>query len=187
MKALWTGSDVIYATKYPRESKRSKWVYMFFYKIFVRIMDFFVEEHYVVSEHLKSELPKLRKKVSVLVDPPKYTRRYRRRKHEGFNVLYYRARGNNQKFTDWIYGYDIYLVIKEMYEDLNFIEVDGTQDMAEIYPITDFYLRPNRHDGKPRMVIECEISKIPYYHSISNPDIYEITKTIDKARTDTRI
>jgi hypothetical protein len=58
---------------------------------------------------------------------------------------------------------------------MNFIKVDGSQDMSKIYPITDFYLRPNRHDGSSRMIRECEINEIPYYHSTKKPDIFDIT------------
>jgi hypothetical protein len=43
--------------------------------------------------------------------------------------------------------------------------------MDDIYPLIDFYLRPNRHDGDPRMVRECIENGIPYYHSKSDPSV----------------
>ena len=185
MKALWTGSDTIYATQYPKHGKKSKWMYMFAYKIFVRIMDVFVEGHYFVADHLVTD--DLRKKLKspilgVLVDPPKYPLELKKKEHKGFNVLYYCPKGRNQKFINWVYGWDIYEKAKKIL-DVNFIHVDGKQDMNEIYPIVDFYLRPNRSDGRPRIIMECVINNIPYYHTIKNPDINEVVKKIRQERS----
>ena len=53
--------------------------------------------------------------------------------------------------------------LKELLHDVNWIVVDGTQDMAKVYPIVDFYYRPTRHDGSPYMIRECRANNIPYY------------------------
>ena len=189
MKTLWTGSDVIYATKFPKHSKRSKWVYMFCFRIFAKLTDIFCEGHYVVSKHLINELKPLglKKPIKVLVDPPLYLDKYDKQPHEGFNVLYYRGVGGNQKFKDWVYGKDIMnnidcaCVINRI--EINIIEVNGKDDMSKIYPIIDFMVRPNRHDGNPRMVMECEINDIPYYWSKENPDIDKIFRIIQDEKS----
>ena len=188
MKLLWTGSDVLFATKFLKHSKKSKWIYMAGMHVFARLADLFVQEHYIVSEHLRPELAplKLKKKITVLIDPPKYTEKFKKKPHEGFNVLYYRAIGSNQRFKDWVYGYDIYMSLKELMPELNYIETTGMQDMTKIYPIVDFYVRPNRHDGAPRMIMECETNDIPYYWSKENPDLNQIYDTLQKAQAKIR-
>jgi hypothetical protein len=100
-------------------------------------------------------------------------------KHDGFNILYYRGLGGNQKFKDWVYGYDIYKRMRYVFPEVTFVEVNGDDDLSKIYPLVDFYLRPNRHDGNPRMVMECEYLGIPYYWSKENPDGLEIIKEIN--------
>ena len=90
MKPIWTGSDVLFLIKYP-PSRKIKYVYMFCYRIFARILDKFAESHYVVSEHLIRELKQfgIKKDIKVLVDPPMYTQKFGKVKHKGFNILYY--------------------------------------------------------------------------------------------------
>ena len=178
MKPMWTGSDVLFLIKYP-PSRKIKYIYMFCYRIFARILDFFAQEHYVVSEHLIPELRQfgMKKPIKVLVDPPLLTKKVKKKQHDGFVVMYYRPKTNNQTYTDWVYGYDI---IKEVEKELDcyFLEVDGHMDMEDVYAKIDFYLRPNRHDGNPRMVMECAINNIPYYWSYENPNKEEIIKKI---------
>ena len=153
-------------------------------RVFAKIADLFVQEHYVVSEHLIKELAplKLKKGIKVLIDPPLYPGKYEKQPHKGFNVLYYRGIGANQKFNDWVYGYDIFLKVKRMYTDVNFIEVNGGEDMTNVYPIIDFYLRPNRHDGAPRMIMECENNGIPYYWSKCTPVTNTIIQAINESK-----
>ena len=186
MKLLWTGSDVLFATriivgrKFP--TKPIKYIYFLGCTIFAKIADKFVDEHVVVSYHLIKELGplKLKKKNEVRENPVNYEK-MDKLPHKGFNLLYYRGIGKNQIFFDWVYGYDIFLQIKQYFgTGINFIEVNGDQNMAEVYPLIDFYLRPNRHDGNPRMVRECEINNIPYYHSYENPNFIKIVNEIKK-------
>lgn len=180
---LFTGSDILYATrslggkKFP--TKWTKYLYFLGMTFFAKLSDFFVERFYVVSPHLISELAplKLRERVSVLVDPPQDVSMIEKKPHEGFNVLYYRGLGGNQKFKDWVYGKDIVDELKKRLA-VNIIEVNGNSDMKEIYPIVDFYVRPNRHDGMPRMIKECEKLNIPYYWSKENPDIDTIERMV---------
>ena len=126
-----------------------------------------------------------KKPFKVLVDPPLYPNKIKKIEHDDFNVLFYLPVTKNQKFTDWVYGDDIARNVMSRYGDdtsVFFIYVFGNDDMNRIYPEIDFYLRPNRHDGNPRMIMECEINRIPYYWSKENPDIDEIIKQIEEAR-----
>ena len=179
MNLTWTGSDVLFATKFLKHSKKSKWLYFMAMRIFAKIADRFVQKHIVVSPHLIAELKplKLKKPFGVMENPVWYGQ-MPKRKHKGFIVLYYRAKGKNQPFRDWVYGYDIYSELVRMFPEIIFLEVNGDNDMTTIYPIVDFYLRPNRHDGAPRMVRECEINNIPYYWSRENPDLQAIIDLI---------
>ena len=96
---------------------------------------------------------------------------YGKKKHDGFNILLYMPASKNKEFTHWLYGYDIYETLRDaLGSRVNWIIVDGSQDMSGIYPIVDFYFRPNRHDGWPYMVQECIKNNIPYYWSKSDPD-----------------
>lgn len=181
MKPLWTGSDVLFLIKYP-PSKKRKYIYMFCYRIFAKILDFFAQEHYVVSSHLVKELSTVVKKpIKVLPDPPLFTKKVQKIGHPTFNVMYYRPKTNNQIFTDWVYGYDIIQEVKKEV-DADFVELDGTFDMEEVYAETDFYLRPNRHDGNPRMVMECAINNIPYYWTYENPNKEDIIREIKRCQ-----
>lgn len=188
MKLIWTGSDVLFATrfcggkKFP--TKKSKYLYFFALMIYAKISDFFIECHYVVSEHLIHELRhlKLKKDIKILIDPPLTFDKFTKKKHEGINILYYRGIRANRIFGDWVYGYDIInqieIRIKILGLNAKIIEVNGNDDMSKIYPIIDFMVRPNRHDGCPRMVMECKSLNIPYYWSKESPDINEIIKQI---------
>ena len=185
MNLTWTGSDVLYCTKYPKHSKKTKYLYMFGMRIFAKLADIFCQKHIVVSEHLIAELKplKLKKPIEVRANHVIYPNPVRKIEHKGFNVLYYRGLGANQKFKDWVYGKDIMNDVKLLIEyDINIIEVNGKANMAEVYPIIDFMVRPNRHDGNPRMIRECEINNIPYYWSKENPDTIEIMSQILKRK-----
>ena len=183
MNLTWTGTDVYFLNSIKHVSKR-KYPYLFCLRIFTRIADFFVQKHVVVTKHLVSELNQfgLKKPIEVMNNPVLYDNKFNKIKHEGFNILYYRGIRGDQNFGDWLYGKDIAYELKKWCE-FNIIEVNGKEDMSTIYPIIDFYIRPNRHDGCPRMVRECEINDIPYYHSYENPNYNEMIKKIWKIYT----
>jgi hypothetical protein len=207
---MWLGSDVLFATrlvggkKFP--TKITKYPYFLGMTLFAKLADKFVQCHYVVSEHLKSELQplKLRKPIKVLADPPKSLTGIVRKPHNGFNILYYRPVGSNQKFIDWVYGYDVVQKIWSKLPNCEYleaqagskrdlvcaldalkakviiIEINGSADMDGVYEYANLVLRPNRHDGNPRMIMECEQLGIPYYWSKENPDVNEILKKINE-------
>lgn len=181
MYITWTGTDVLLATKF-QWRLTSKLIYCLKCLLFARIVDRFVSKHVVVSKHLIDELKPLRfkKPIEVKPSPVKYPERYEKKDHAGFNVLYYRPKSKTQRFTDWLYGYDIMwnLIIRPPLKYLSVYEVDGSEDMSEVFPVIDFCARPNRHDGNPRMIRECEIQGIPYYHTTGNPSLEDLEKAI---------
>lgn len=169
MILTWTGSDVLCATSYPKQLRKTEYIYCLKCRIFAKIADRFVQYHVVVSGHLIKELRplKLKKPFVIRENPVNHTEKYPKKAHEGFNVLYYR--GGGDKFRNWIYGYDLIERAMRYFPHINFIEVTGKSDMSEIFPIVDIYIRPNRHDGEPRLTRECDIQDIPYYHTYFNP------------------
>jgi len=84
--------------------------------------------------------------------------------HEGFNVAYhYPGDRGGRVFKRWLYGMDIIEQLIKQFPKYNWIELDGTMDMMKIYPILDAYIRPTRHDGMPRIILECQQLNIPYW------------------------
>lgn len=181
MKLFWTGTDSLMLIDFSMR-KLSKRPYWFVFRILVKIMDLFIEGHYCDSENIAANLRKFgtRKKIRVFHDKLNHTKIYPEKNHEGFNVIYYNpVKRKDKKFIRWLYGLDIIEQVKNEMSHINFIELDGTKDMAEIYPITDFMLRPNRHDGASRIRQECEIQRIPYYWTCKNPIITDIIESIE--------
>ncbi len=129
-----------------------------------------IDHHFVVHPRLCKYLIDFgisERKISVKLDYSKCnhcTKICSKKEHNGINVAYYYPgdRGN-KKFKQWVYGKDIIDQIISMFPGVNWIQLDGTKDICEIYPILDGYIRPNRHDGFPLIIIECLILNIPYY------------------------
>ena len=180
MDLVWVGTDVLFMNKYPKGTRYRFRIKIFAFRVLVKILDrFFICRNWVVSDHLSEELNL--KRPTMLIEYPRsspdyqHLQKYPKAKHEGFNVVYYFPGGRkNPKFFQWLYGWDIYSLIKKHFDHkINWIIVDGSHDMSKIYPVTDFLLRCNRHDGMPMMVRECQANKIPYYWSKENPSIVE--------------
>jgi len=180
MKLFWTGTDSLMLVDYSMRKLKKK-PYWFVFRILVKVMELFIECHYCDSENVSHNLKKfgMKKQIKVFHDKLKYNQKYAKIKHNEFNIIYYNPKSRSDKqFAVWLYGLDIIEEVKLLFPNLKFIELDGTKDMSRIFPITDFMLRPNRHDGASRLRQECEIQEIPYYWSYKNPDINEIKKTI---------
>ena len=167
MKLMWTGSDVLYQLQYPPFIRFRFKVKIFFERIITRLIQPFLECNVAVSDNLERELRELGyKNIKVHPDPVKYLKKYPKIAHEGYNVLYYIPKGKkNQKFIEWLYGWDLMLEYKALNSTHNIIVVNGDADMSKIYPIIDLYYRPTRHDGMPRMILECRMQEIEYYWS----------------------
>jgi hypothetical protein len=185
MKLFWIGSDALFMHEYPPGIRLRYKLKLFIFRRIVRLMQFFINENYVVSSLQEEELQALGfKRIKIFRDQIKYSEPFPKIPHNGFNILFYHPSSKNPKFTEWLYGFDLYSDIVNALKwiaDIKWIEVDGSQDMAKIYLITDFYLRCNRHDGHPRMIDECKINNIPYYWSQRFPQKKLAIKNILKA------
>ena len=186
MDLLWVGTDVLLMNKFPKGMRLRFKVATLIFRILVKILDkFFIQRNWVVADHLANELklnhPKMKIELPRMHPDKYYIRTYKKKEHKGFNILYYHPKGkNNPEFIEWLYGIDIIKQLKEYYDDkVNWIRADGSLEMDKVYPIVDFYLRPNRHDGLPFMVKECEMNNIPYYWSRQNPNIEEIEEFLN--------
>ena len=188
MKIYFTGSDVQLLNEFPKQLSVLKLPYVLAYRKCMKEALRFAEEIWVVHDHLIPELNKfgITEKIKVFSHPLLHNESYGRKLHEGFNVLYYWHKSiSDLEWNKWIYGYDVFLEVKEYFKDnadMQFIECErfDQYDMKKIYPITDFYLRCNQHDGDARMVQECKIQEIPYYWSWENPDVNGIIEEINR-------
>lgn len=185
MKIIWQGTDSYLLNKFPRQMKWSKIFYVSALRLFAKISDIFAQEHYSCGQRVENNLKRfgIKKPIKQFKDIVWYPNKFKKKAHKEFNVLYYFP--SNTKWNRWLYGYDFFIVVKDILaynQNIRFIVVDGSQDMNKIYPITDFMIRPTRHDGHPRMIDECIINDIPYYYSEDgNPSvIYICRQIIDK-------
>lgn len=169
----WLGTDALTLVENPPTST-ILWhfkliAYRWKWKIYHRIFD----EHWIVHKRLRQHLLDFgidNSKIKVVIDPPKYIKKYKKEPHDLFNILYYHPKPaclGGETYIRWKYGIDIIECVIAYFPLLkvNFIKINGTQNLSKIYPFIDFYLRPSRHDGLPRINLECEINKIPYYYS----------------------
>lgn len=180
MKIIWTGTDSLFLVKFPKAQSLRKLPYIMALRIFAKLSDVFTQEHYVCGELVAKNIKKfgMKKKIVFFHDLIKYLDKYEKQDHDGFNILYYIP--NLKRFNRWLYGYDEFSKIKEALidYDINFIVVDGSLDMAEIYPIIDLYLRPHNHDGQPRIIDECINNEIPFIWFNQKPDVEYCIKEI---------
>jgi len=178
----WMGTDALKLVKVP--PGKFTWRFRIYAeRLLWKALEPFFSEHWVVSEHLRSYLTMFGikyDKIKVVPDPPLNLKRYKRKKHVGFNVLYYcRKDSTNQKFKDWCYGWDIYLELKRRLNyDVHWIVIDGSQNMDDVYPYIDAYIRPNRADGWSRTVEECRFNGIPVMATRESPDVDEFERWI---------
>lgn len=174
MKIIWQGTDSLFLVKFPKQLKWTKIFYVMALRVFAKLTDIFAQEHYACGELVDNNIHKfgMRKKVIRFKDLLLYPAKIQKKQHEGFNVLYYFPK-KDTCFNRWLYGYDIYLglLIELIVPNIHFIVVDGTKDMNAIYPLVDVLIRPNRHDGHPRMIDECILNGIPYIYTKQNPTL----------------
>jgi len=174
--AYYTGSDARWLIHtFPTDIRKIP--YILFVRLRAYLMKPFVSEYWVDHNYLRYFIfhfnPKA--KMRVVPDTLLHIEKYPKRKHLTKNVMYYYpANEYNKTYCRWCYGKDIIDTLKSEFTDFNWIRVDGKLDMKKVFPVIDFYIRPNRHDGASRLVQECEIQGIPYYHSHHDPDIDEI-------------
>jgi hypothetical protein len=75
---------------------------------------------------------------------------------------------------------DIIEQIIPLFPNINWISLNGAANMCEIYPTLDGYIRPNRHDGFPRIIVECMALGIPYFWSEDfNPSVGRVYSFVE--------
>jgi len=181
MKLNWTGTDSLMLVDYSMRTFRKK-VYWWIFRRLIRVMEYFIEGHLCDSELVFRNVVRFgtRKPIWTLLPKLTYTEKFPKKEHSTFTVLYYFPRGGDLKFTQWLYGWDIFKAVCRAFPEFRYVVVEGDSDMEYIFPEVDFYLRPNRHDGSSRLRMECEIQEIPYYWSVQNPDLPRIFVMIDE-------
>ena len=185
MRLYWTGTDSLMLIDYSKRTFRKK-VYWQLFRWWIKFAEYFIQGHIATNSQIKHNLVRFgfRKPIEIR-ETPIEAKVYPKRRHDKFTILYYYPTLDNnleEEFKDWLYANDIaWFVLSELTFHYKIIEVNGTEDMSEIYPYVDFYLRPNRHDESSRMIRECKANKISYYWSVTNPDPAEAVKQIEKA------
>jgi len=179
MKLYWTGTDSLMLVDYSMR-RPLKRVYWWLFRRLIRIMDYFIQEHYCDSENVADNVRRFgtKKAVSVVPDALNHPEKMEKVKHETFTILYYFPEGGDVEFNKWLYGWDVFEEVEREFPDLRFITVRGRNNMKYVYPFVDFYLRPNRHDGASRMRQECEIQEIPYYWTQKDPSAKDAIQQI---------
>jgi hypothetical protein len=184
MKIVWTGTDALMMHDSLKRWKLRKKLFWLSVRLIVRLLDLlYVEKHLTNAPWIKKELEDfgLKKSIEIFMTPLKYNEPFPKREHDTVNVLYYKPPRKYVKFRDWLYGIDlINRLIEEYKGKVNFIEVDQSFDMKDIFPIVDLYIRPNRHDGYSRLIRECDIQGIPYYWSYENPSYTKMKEVLDE-------
>jgi len=181
MKILWTRTDSLMLIDYSMR-KVIKRPYWFVFRILIRIIEPFIQCHYCISQNIAENIHKfgVTKPIEIIETRMKHYKKYEKIKHNTFNVIYYNPiNSKDVDFTRWLYGLDLIEEVINDMKTINFIELDGTKDLSNIYPITDFMIRPNRHDGPSRIRLECEIQNIPYYWTQKNPNKNDMIKAIN--------
>jgi hypothetical protein len=178
----WMGTDALTLNKFPPANK-IWYLKLLLYRIKWKLIHNKFNEHWIDHERLRIDLLKFGvnpSKIKVVPDKLLYVEKFPKLEHTGFNVLFYIPRKpanlGGMKFLHWLYGYDIYVALKEHFKTdrrIAFLVVDGGYDMSVVYPIVDLYIRPTRHDGAGRMLKECEINDIPCLHSADGDPIIE--------------
>lgn len=181
--AYYSGSDARWLTCLQPTDIR-KIPYILATRVRAWILKWFVDEYLIPDKYLSVFIKQIDKKAKFRIEPSvlKYNTKVPKKHHKGFNILYYYPKNEyNKKYCQWCYGIDVIAKLKEHYgSKVNWVRVDGTYDLNTIFPIIDFYVRPNRHDGDGRLGRECKIQDIPTYWSQSNPILKDIITMIDK-------
>lgn len=186
MKIIWQGSDSLLLVRFPPQLTWRDYIYAIKLRIIAKIVDRVAQAHYSCGPLVTRNLKRFGvRKPIVYYEDSINTTPIVKKSHEGFNVLYYFPK-ERTKFREWIYGWDVFCAIRDKLPYINFIIVDGTHNMNEVYPIVDLMIRPCNHDGHSRMIRECILHHIPYAYTMENPDtdlfILEILDDYDRTK-----
>jgi hypothetical protein len=175
----WMGTDALTMWMCPPGMSRWK---VLAHQWKMRLLERFIDEHWVTGRRLLEDLRRAHgispTKVAVVYWPGKYQEPIPLQTHQAFNAVYYDPGGG--RFKRWVYGMDVIEALKERFPQVNWIRLDGAQDLRQVLPLADVYVRPSRHDGAPRIVEECRISGVPVIFSEGQePDVDKIAKELE--------
>jgi len=166
--AHWYGTDALKLVMCPPGAFR--WhVKIFLQRIFWRLMWRFFDEHWINTPKLAVHLIKFGISENRIkhVEVPWKKVKYKKVKHDGFNILFYmpKSTGHIQKYKNWIYGKKYLDYLRKWIKDVNWIVLDGSYDMSEVYPIADAYIKVNKHAGSDynRIAKECFYNNIDVF------------------------
>jgi hypothetical protein len=177
----WMGTDAL--TMWFKPPGR-RFALVMLHRIKMLLLEPFIYRHWLTGPRLIDSLRRSKfidlDKARIVFWPGKMHRGVEKSEHDGFNILYYHP-SNSGEFERWVYGIDIIEQLQARCTDVTWIRIDGSQDMREIFPVVDLYLRPSRHDGQPRINLECEINDIPVLFSHDgNPTVPHLEEAINQ-------
>lgn len=163
---FWVGSDCLLLHKFP--PGRGK-LSVILHRIKAFLLGYIIESNFMDGNGLLAEIGEVKwlrlKNLEMRLWCGKHGV-YPKQAHEGTNIGYYHP--SNSVFARWKYGISFIenaVAMKHQLridpEEINWIKLDGKQDMSQVYPILDLLVRPSRHDGTPRMLLEAELNEIP--------------------------
>jgi hypothetical protein len=142
--SYYVGSQARWLVKtFPTDIKKIP--YITFIKIRAWLLRLFIQEYWVDSEYLIPFIKKFNPsaKTRVVEDEIKYNTRLLKTAHNQFTVMYYYPKNEyNKSYVYWVYGMDIIERLIVMFPEFNWVKVDGTQNLTEIFPAIDVYLGP---------------------------------------------
>jgi hypothetical protein len=158
------------------------WIWSRMFRLFAKLSDKMTSKHLYRGELVRRNLINfgMKKPLAPFDRPVDLSKKVKRINHDGFNIVYYIPKPIT-KLRKWIYGYDIYFDIKKRFEGrANFIVCNPKMEVRHIYEIADLLIRPNRHDGSPRMIKECIMNNIPAIYSLEKPELSHFIYVIEK-------
>jgi len=190
----WLGTDALTMWYFPPGKNK---MLVILHRIKMWVISPFVE-HWATGKILLSDISTIvSDNCKIVYWPGKYQEKLKKKEHKGFNILYYHPTEpgsvtklypvkNKISFVAWKYGLDIIEELKRKIPNVTWVPVDGTLDMENVYPCIDLMVRPSRHDGAPRINVECELNDIPVIYPLGNktdsvlkkPDIDRIEQEI---------
>ena len=188
MDCWWVGTDTLLLVDMPKQLRTIQKLHAYKRRFIARIFDHYCTRHHAVSQLQADELKKFGVKKPIVITPfnlqhPEPVKKVR---HSKFTILFYFYKWDKKDmpFKKWLYGYDLVeRLMDEVYDGVRYLISDGESLTAdEMFSETDFCIRPNRHDGVSRIIRECEINNIPYYHSQTNPNYEAMKDAVLKAK-----
>lgn len=185
---VWHGTDALKLVLYP-PGKFTWKVRIFLHRALWRMIWRFFDVHYINHLGLKKALVDFGiAKNKICVRPVGYSKvSYPKKEHVKFTVLFYVLFSeSNSKYNDWIYGKEVLEYLMQNLTGVKWIILDGTNDMAEVYPIVDLYIKVNRtiYNNLNRIAKECLFNKISVLVVEANDNYKEVLAWIN-TRKDT--